>query len=266
MIMRRARVVLLAAAAVIAMSCSARGAPPEPSTPSSTASTIFASPTVTANPVGPNPRVGAIFLGGHSLHSCSGSVLDSAAGDLILTAAHCMAAGYDASFVPGFAENSESQNFWRIDQVYLDPRWVAAQDPLSDFAIARVVRDDGGSVEAAAGGGFTLGADPGVGTDVSVTGYALGVGGDPIGCTTRTAARERGFPALRCLGLVDGTSGSPWTTGSTVVGVIGGLDGGGCEENVSYTPPFNGSIRRLMDRAEAGGPGDDPPAVFGDDC
>lgn len=264
--MRRARVVLLTAAAAITMSCGAPAEPAEQSATSSTVSTTPVSPTVMANSVSPDPRVGAIFLDGQSLHTCTGSVLHSVAGDLILTAAHCMAAGYDTSFVPGFVESADPQDFWTIDEVYLDPRWVAAQDPLADFAIARVIGHDRGTVENAVGGGLALGSGPGVGADVTVTGYALGVGGGPIGCTARTTARERGFPSLRCPGLVDGTSGSPWTTGSTVVGVIGGLEGGGCEENVSYTPPFDDSIKQLMARAEAGGPGDDPPTVFSDDC
>lgn len=272
--MRRAPIVLLAATTAMTMSCSDPVAPPRLVTRSST-TTVAATttttpapaiPKVTADAVRPDPRVGAIFLGGTSVHTCTGSVLDSAAGDLILTAAHCMAAGYDVSFIPGFAVNAEPQNFWRIDQVYLDPRWVATEDPMADFAIARVVRDDGGAVEAAAGGGFAIGSGPDVGTDVTVTGYALGVGGDPIGCSARTTALDRGFPSLPCPGLVDGTSGSPWMTGSTVVGVVGGLEGGGCDENVSYTPPFDGAVKRLVARAEVGGAGDAAPAVSADAC
>ena len=76
------------------------------------------------------------------------SVLHSTTGDLILTAAHCLADGVDASFVPGFAESAAPQDFWHVDAVYLDPRWVATQDPLADFAVARVSRQDGGSVES----------------------------------------------------------------------------------------------------------------------
>src|SRR4051812_33450191 len=56
----------------------------------------------TARSVPADPRVGAVFLGGDSLHACSGGVLDSANGDLILTAAHCLSDGTDATFVPGF--------------------------------------------------------------------------------------------------------------------------------------------------------------------
>ena len=87
-------------------------------------------------------------------------MLDSAAGDLILTAAHCMADGVEAYFVPGFSDNAEPADFWRIDAVYLDPRWLADQDPLADFAIARVSRERGGARRAGVDGGFALGAAP----------------------------------------------------------------------------------------------------------
>jgi hypothetical protein len=264
--MRRAGVVLLAAALALSTSCSERAAPRATSRAASSSHlTASQAATVTADPVDPDPRVGAIFLGSQSLHTCTGSVLRSKTGDLILTAAHCMVDGIDASFVPAFAKGAEPEDFWHIDEVYLDPRWVAGEDPLADFAIARVSRE-GTSVESAAGGGFTLGSSPEVGTDVDVTGYALGVGGDPIGCTARMAARDHGYPALRCAGLVDGTSGAPWLAGLTVVGITGGLEGGGCDENVSFAPPFDGAIKLLMARAEAGGPGDVAPAAFEDGC
>jgi Trypsin len=266
MLMRKAGVVLLAAAMAMSTSCGDRPAPGATARVASSHLTASQAATVTADPVDPDPRVGAIFLGGQSLHTCTGSVLHSATGDLVLTAAHCMVDGIDASFVPAFAKAAEPQDFWHVDEVYLDPRWVSVQDPLADFAIVRVSRSGGPSVESAVGGGFTLGLSPDVGTDVDVTGYPLGVGGDPIGCTARMAAREHGYPTLRCAGLVDGTSGAPWLAGLTVVGITGGLDGGGCDENVSFAPPFDGAIEQLMARAEAGGSGDTAPAAYEDDC
>ncbi|MBJ7340299.1 trypsin-like peptidase domain-containing protein [Mycolicibacterium sp.] len=271
--MRPARLLPPVALAAIVTACAhtslpevTAAAPPPPSSSSTHSATATATATVTADPVGPDPRVGAVFLGGNSLHTCTGSVVHSSTGDLILTAAHCMADGFDASFVPGFSESAQPQDFWHIDTVYLDPRWVASQNPLADFAVARVSHQDGGSVEAAAGGGFAIGPSPNIGTDVAVTGYALGVGGSPVGCTARIAELEHGYPSIRCAGLVDGTSGSPWLTGSTVVGITGGLQGGGCEENVSYAAPFDGAITALVTRAEAGGPGDVAPNAFEDDC
>jgi hypothetical protein len=209
--------------------------------------------------------VGAVFLGGRTLHVCSGAVLDTPAGDLVLTAAHCLVDGVDAYFVPDFGDDSDDDDFWSVDAVYLDPRWVTSQDPLADFAIMRVSRDGAGSVEARTGGGLTLGTVPRVDTEVTVHGYAFGFGGDQLGCRARSTMHGE-FPELPCAGLVDGTSGSPWMSGDTVTGVVGGLDGGGCEENVSYSPPFGDAVRRVLARAQQGGPGDAAPSVFDDDC
>ena len=221
---------------------------------------------MSATPVPPDARVGALFLGAAELHTCTAGVLDSRGGDLILTAAHCVAQDIDTTFVAGFKDSADPADVWRVDAVYLDPRWVHNQDPVADFAILRVVRDGGGTVEAESGGGLTIGSAPKPGTEVDVTGYGLGVGGGPIGCKAPTAMAPGGFPSLPCGGLVDGTSGSPWTTGPTIIGLVGGLDGGGCDENVSYSPPFDDGIVALLTRAEAGGPADTAPSVFDDDC
>ena len=234
-----------------------------PPRPAPTAAPPITTPA-TAAPVKVNPLVGAVFLGASNLHTCTASVLRSSAGNLILTAAHCLASGYSTTFAPGFSGQAEPA--WTVDDVYLDPRWVADQDPVADYAIARVTRPDGASVESVTGPGLTLGTAPSAGTAVTVTAYPLGEGGAPIGCHTRTAVVGGGFPSLKCAGLVDGTSGAPWRTGTAVVGLIGGLDGGGCDENVSYSPPFDERLLDLLHRAESGGPGDAAPEVFESDC
>jgi hypothetical protein len=231
------------------------------------AATVAPKTPPTAQPVPPDPRVGAIFLGGGTLHTCTAGVLNSAAGDLILTAAHCIAEGVDATFVAGLNNTAAPEDVWHIDAVYLDPRWVQNQDPLADFAIARVSRASGGTVEGQAGGGLNLGSAPKPGTVVALTGYAMGDGGGPIGCRAATAPGTKGFPALECAKLVDGLSGAPWIEGSTVTGLIGGLNGGGCaDESTSYSPPFDEAVKRLLARADAAGTPDLAPTVFEDDC
>jgi hypothetical protein len=231
------------------------------------AATVASKARPTATQVPPDPRVGALFLGAGSLHTCTGGVLDSAAGDLILTAAHCVAEGVDTTFVAGLKDSAAPEDVWHVDAVYLDPRWVQNQDPMADFAIARVSRDAGGTIQTQAGGGLRLGPAPKPGTVVTVIGYGTGVGGGPIGCRTAMAAPTKSFPAFDCAELVDGLSGAPWIDGSTVAGLIGGLNGGGCaDESISYSPPFDDAIKRLLARAETGGPGDNAPTVFDDDC
>jgi hypothetical protein len=221
---------------------------------------------VTAASVDPDPRVGAVFLSINDLHVCTGSVLHSAAGDLVLTAAHCLSAGGPVRFVPGFASKAAPDDMWSVDALYLDPRWLADKDPLADYAIARVSRPAGGSVEALAGSALTLGTAPARGTQVTVIAYPAGVGGLPIGCHANTGLSDGGYPELPCAGLADGTSGAPWISGSTVTGVIGGLHGGGCAENLSYSSPFDQHIAQLLARAQAGGPGDAAPQSFDDEC
>ena len=221
---------------------------------------------VIAAPVAPDRRVGALFLSGSDLHACTGSVLHSAAGNLVLTAAHCLNVGGPVTFVAGFARTATPDAVWTVDALYLDPRWLASRDPLADFAIARVGRPAGGSIEAVVGSALSLGRVPARGTQVSVIAYPAGVGGLPVGCQVPTDLSAGGFPELPCAGLVDGTSGAPWISGSTIVGVIGGLHGGGCAENLSYSSPFEQHVSELLARAEAGGPGDAPPGNYDDEC
>jgi hypothetical protein len=255
--------VRLAASAVTAAMLTACGAaypaPPEAAEP-------VASTPPSARPVSPDPRVGAVFLGADGVHVCSASVLSSAVADLILTAAHCVADSADATFIPGFSDTSPAEPGRHLDAVYLDPRWVSDQDPAADFAVARVSRGDGPALQSIAGGGLRLGAPPVPGTEVTVVGYGYGVGGGPTACTAAAAAPREGFPSVHCDGIVAGFSGAPWIVGSTVVGVIGGLDGGGCLDEVSYSPRFDGALAELVARAEAGGPADTPPAPFDDGC
>ena len=238
------------------------GGQPARLVPATNMRTQLASAAV-AVPVNPDARVGPVFLLGGIWHTCTGAVVHSAGGDLILTAAHCLANGFSTTFVPGFANTAAPSDIWKVDAVYLDPRWVTDRDPRADYAFARVSRAGGGSVEAQAGSGLTLGTAPSPGSQVSVIGYPAGVGGAPIGCQTSTGITRRGYPSFRCAGMVDGTSGAPWIVDSTVRGMIGGLDGGGCTPYVSYSAPFDERTAALLAHAEAGGPGDAAPFAFG---
>jgi hypothetical protein len=253
-------------AAVAALAACGHQASSAPAAKRPAQSVVDEANRVIAAPVPPDPRVGAIFLSGSNLHACTGSVLHSAAGNLVLTAAHCLGAGGDATFVPGFAGQAGPGDVWTLDVVYLDPRWLATKDPHADYAIARVSRTGGGSIETQVGSALSLAPAPAKGSRINVVAYPAGVGGTPIGCQTITAVTAGGYPILPCTGLVDGTSGAPWISGSTVSGVIGGLHDGGCAENLSYSSPFDQHVTELLARAEAGGPGDAPSAAFNDEC
>ncbi len=129
---------------------------------------------IAARTVSPQSAVGALFLGATDTHTCSGSVIHSASKDLVLTAAHCLAQEYPATFVPGFADTADPGEVWTVDAVYLDPRWVATQDPNADYAFLRVSRPAGGSIETIVGAALTLGAAPVPSSPVTVVGYPMG--------------------------------------------------------------------------------------------
>src|SRR5688500_17399193 len=120
---------MIAAAALLAASTA--GARPVPVELPPTAAAAPPATPARAQPVQPDPVVGAVFLGDGTLHSCSGAVLDSTGGDLILTAAHCIADGVDATLVAGFNNDAAPENVWHVDSVYPDPRWVQNQDPMA---------------------------------------------------------------------------------------------------------------------------------------
>jgi hypothetical protein len=223
-------------------------------------------PGQVAGPVNPDPRVGAFFFDGLKLHSCTGSVVHSKGGDLVLTAAHCLSGGSPATFVPGFAGKAAPVDLWTVVGIYFDSRWLASKDPRADFVIARVTGTGSVSLESHVGSALILGTAPAPGSGVKVIGYPAGAGGLPIGCQAGTGITEGGFPSLACQGMVDGTSGAPWVSGTAVVGLIGGLEGGGCAEDVSYSAPFDEHTAQLLARAEAGGPGDRAPSDYEDPC
>ncbi|CAM3090143.1 trypsin [Mycobacterium intermedium] len=217
-------------------------------------------------PVSPDPRVGALFLDGKAVHFCTASVLHSTTGDLVLTAAHCLQGGSRVTFVPAFQNDAAPSDRWTVQQVYLDPRWVSSRDPRADYAIARVRGPGESALEERTGAALILSTAPPPGSLVTVTGYPAGVGGQPIACQGSTRTTDDGFPSLQCQGLVGGTSGAPWVSGSRVTGVIGGFEAGGCTADVSYSAPFDEHAAQLLARAEAGGPGDTAPSSLDDGC
>ncbi|OUS96878.1 serine protease [Rhodococcus sp. NCIMB 12038] len=222
----------------------------------------------TAAPAAPDPRVGPLFLAGTPIHVCTGSVLDSTDGDLVLTAAHCIAgAGGALSFAPGYDRGVAPFGVWTVSQIYVDPAWLESQDPQHDYAVLRVAPSGTtvpASIESVVGGGFELAPAPAAETTVAVTGYPT-LGDSPVSCTAATTSTDS-FPTVVCNGLGDGTSGGPWVAGPRVVALVGGLDHGGCTDSVSYSPAFGAATLDLLQRAESRGTGDSTPFALPGTC
>jgi V8-like Glu-specific endopeptidase len=213
------------------------------------------------------PTVGAVFSAGDtgfSRHYCTGSVVDSPGGNLIVTAAHCLldpASGVsDAAsvvFVPGYHDGVHPYGDWQSTSVTVDPHWSSDSDQDYDVAFVTVrntahpdlrLQDVVGAQVPA----FGDAARPGT---VSVIGYPSS-GDKPIGCRNSLKPYSATQSEFDCAGFADGSSGGPLLTGldpdtgrGTLVGVIGGYQEGGDSDDVSYAAYFGDAVQALYREA-----------------
>ena len=226
-----------------------------------------ASAAPTAQPVPSIPRVGAVFVPYLPVltevfglpHTCSASVVHSSGHNVVLTAAHCIVgSGIGYAFAPGYHDGVFPYGAWTVRRVYVNPAWKANHDPHVDYAFLVVGPHTIGGVAKNIEdvvGAYPLGAAPPPGSTVTVDGYVTGSHDRPLTCTS-TTYRTSGYPSFDCRGFADGTSGGPWLRAGSVVGVIGGLNQGGCTPNTSYSSPFGAATAAVLARAAAGGVGD----------
>jgi V8-like Glu-specific endopeptidase len=207
------------------------------------------------------PQVGALFAspdytGSSASHFCTATVVDSPAGDLVLTAAHCVASYATSSytsgtltFAPGYNSGPDSQlgGVWDVAQIDLSPGYQADQNPADDYALLVIAPKNGRNIQQLTGGlRLTTARLP---EQVSVVGYndlEYDVQGNQAVICSATAFEETddGQPWARfnCQNYQDGTSGGPWITrDGAVMGVIGGYEQGGDSPNWSYSAIFNGA-------------------------
>src|SRR5215469_17007309 len=201
-------------------------------------------------PYGAVSPVGALFTltraGRLGHHFCTASVVSSAAGDLLLTAAHCVR-GRPAgrlAFVPGDLAPRGRDGAWRVSAVLVDRRWREHADPDDDFAFL-IVRSRGhrARLESLTGAEAVAVGVP-AGLQVEVAGYPDDASA-PVRCATAARALSATQFTFQCTGFADGTSGGPLLADirpaaglDTVIGVIGGHDLGGRTASVSYAARF----------------------------
>jgi V8-like Glu-specific endopeptidase len=199
--------------------------------------------------------VGALFSGAE--HYCSASVVHSPAGDLVLTAAHCVhdgaGGGYytDMVFEPGYHDGVAPFGQWTVTQALVAPGWAATSDPDLDFAFLTVHQDGNPATLESLTGADTLGLSSGFVNFVTLTGYP-NTSNEPVVCQNSTTQQDTYQTRIACPGFPDGTSGGPWvinpdptTKLGTVIGVIGGYQLGGNDPDVSYSSYFDDDISAL---------------------
>lgn len=207
--------------------------------------------------------VGALFLDqkGKLTHFCTASVVSSTAGDLLLTAAHCMEgrsltpAG-SVVFAPEYHSGKFPLGTFDVRQAFTDGAWQKNRNPDDDFAFL-IAGNPGQDIQRKTGA-ETLQTNTKLPQQVEVIGYPDATN-RPITCTNPARAyTAHGLHQLvfDCPGYTDGTSGAPFlmdvkaaTGDGTVIGDIGGYEQGGDTPSVSYSSQYLASMAALYKTA-----------------
>ncbi|MFE0190157.1 trypsin-like serine peptidase [Streptomyces sp. NPDC058989] len=216
-----------------------------------------------AAPAAPSPAIGALFSPGDDgdpAHHCTASVVHAPAGDLVVTAAHCVHDGGFRTrlvFAPGLHDGIAPYGLWVPTRIHVDPRWISDRDPDHDVAFLRVRRPGraGGRIEDLTGA-ERIRFDALPGRPALLIGYPSDRD-TPIGCRHTADAQGPSQLRFRCPGFPNGTSGGPMLTDldpatgtGSLIGVVGGLDEGG-DDLVSYSSRLGADAAALYRRASA---------------
>jgi V8-like Glu-specific endopeptidase len=210
---------------------------------------------------GMTSTVGALFVrttsGQLGKHFCTGSVVDSPAGDLVITAAHCLInrAASQVDFIPEYAHGKGPYGVWTATKIIEDPEWTSFGDPDDDFAFLVVHKPGSKAAIQTLTGGEVLGVGARAGWTVRVAGYPDTLDA-PITCENPARDFSPTQFEFDCGGFTNGTSGSPLLAtagplGETVIGVIGGYQQGGLTPSVSYAAKFSTRMAALYETAIA---------------
>jgi len=210
------------------------------------------------------PAVGALFTtsaGQLGQHYCTASVVDSPAGDLVITAAHCVTGTSGTiEFVPGYDRGDQPYGVWTVTKVYVDQAWKSSSSDSDDFAFLRVSQPGSSvPVENVTGAERLAASTPSSRELVQAIGYPNATN-QPVTCQNRLRQPMAGQLEFDCDGYTNGTSGGPFlsevdqaTGQGLVVGVIGGYQQGGDTPQVSYSAVLGANAAALYEQAVADG-------------
>ena len=260
---RAALVTVLAVGAVVALT-PANGAASNIANGFVRAVRHMAAPSRAGQAFAGTPAVGALFTasaGRLGQHFCTASVVDSPAGDLVITAAHCVGgASGTIEFVPGYDRGDQPYGVWTVTKVYVDQAWKSSSSDDDDFAFLRVSRTGSSvPVEDVTGADRLATGTPAGRQMVQAIGYPNATN-QPVTCQNWLRQPMAGQLEFDCDGYTNGTSGGPFlakvdqaTGQGLVIGVIGGYQQGGNTPQVSYSAVLGANAAALYQQAVAGG-------------
>lgn len=207
---------------------------------------------------------GRVFfsMGGQDA-SCSGNVVDSANGSVVVTAGHCVKyqGGWhsDWVFVPGYDDGAAPHGEWAAEQTMTTPQWEADEDMNHDVGMA-VVETKNGRTVADTVGAQRIAFNGERGQEMHSFGYPAA---DPYDGSTLTYCAGGTFTdplltddhGMNC-DMTGGSSGGPWFSSfdpATGTGVQESVNSFGYTflPNVMFGPYFGDSAKALYDKASA---------------
>src|ERR1700748_2410224 len=177
----------------------------------------LATPSRNGQAVAGTPAVGALFTtpaGRPGQHFCTASVVDSPAGDLLITAAHCVTgASGTIDFVPGYHGSDRPYGTWTVTKVYVDQAWESSSSDDDDFAFLRVGRPGSSvPVQDVTGAERLATVTPVSRQLVQVIGYPNATN-QPVTCRNWLRQPMAGQLGFDCGGYTNGNSGGPLPEG-----------------------------------------------------
>ncbi|HEU5333643.1 MAG TPA: hypothetical protein VFU73_12770 [Actinocrinis sp.] len=186
-------------------------------------------------------------------YSCSGGTINNPAGDMVITAGHCV---YENGrwmtnwvYIPAYFNGPTGYGTWFAKYMNAFTQWTANSDFNYDFAIVNVApASNGKTLVATAGGNGLEYNQPDIRT-VVIWGYpaATNNGQTPVYCidTTFQSGLRIGAPCA----LSGGASGGPWLDGYDVTTATGYEDGlnstGTIPPANTFSPYFGSNVNSL---------------------
>ena len=195
---------------------------------------------------------------------CSAVAVDSAGGDLIATAAHCVGGvksriggSMTVAYLPGSDDGSQPYGVWYPTRIIRAQQWMnGTKNPDFDIAFLTVARPGDARPLESITGAEHFGAIPSAGTLGVQIGYPY-LSRHPVACRTPIRFLSSTQLELDCADFTGGTSGGPVLTNldprngiGTLVGVMGGYENGGERSDVTYASALTPAIEQLYREAE----------------
>ncbi|WP_432133658.1 MULTISPECIES: trypsin-like serine peptidase [unclassified Streptomyces] len=155
---------------------------------------------------------------GGSPGSCSGTVVNTPAETLVITAGHCLYSddGWhkNIAFVPAY-DGTEPLGVFTAWNIAVDPKWSTEEDERYDYGVVITHDNAAGETAADAAGAFDVAIDRGTVNPVTIVGYPAVDGYDGRHQEFCESISEPSLPprdviTADCSNMRQGASGGPW--------------------------------------------------------